>query len=93
MARAARAAVQEAINAGVYVSAGGPENQPVNIVATDGRSTKGLYSQAIGGFMLVDAPYARRRCGGLPRSPPPAAARKRSANRGRPRTRRDAPPG
>jgi hypothetical protein len=36
VARAARAAVQEAINAGVYVSAGGLENQPASIVATDG---------------------------------------------------------
>ena len=30
VARAARAAVQEAINAGVYVSAGGLENQPAS---------------------------------------------------------------
>jgi hypothetical protein len=54
VARAARAAVQEAINAGVYVSAGGLEDQPASIVATDGAVTDGP---------------------------------------GRPRTRRDAPPG
>jgi hypothetical protein len=39
VARAARAAVQEAINAGAYVSAGGLENQPASIVATDGAVT------------------------------------------------------
>ena len=56
VARAARAAVQEAINAGVYVSAGGLENQPASIVATDGAVTEGPYSQAIGGFTLLDVP-------------------------------------
>src|SRR6266536_3835651 len=56
VARAARAAAQEAINAGVYVSAGGLENQPACIVATDGAVTDGPYPQAIGGFTLVDVP-------------------------------------
>ena len=56
VARAAHAAVQEAINAGVYVSAGGLENQPASIVATDGAVTEGPYPQAIGGFTLVDVP-------------------------------------
>ena len=56
VARAARAAVQEAINAGVYVSAGGLENQPASIVATDGAVTDGPYPQAIGGFTLLDVP-------------------------------------
>ena len=56
VARAARAAVQEAINAGVYVSAGGLENQPASIVATDGAVTDGPYPEAIGGFALVDVP-------------------------------------
>ena len=56
VARAARAAVQEAINAGVYVSAGGLENQPASIVATDGTATDGPYPEAIGGFTLVDVP-------------------------------------
>ncbi len=56
VARAAHAAVQEAINAGVYVSAGGLENQPASIVATDGAITDGPYPQAIGGFTLLDVP-------------------------------------
>ena len=56
VARAAHAAVQEAINAGVYVSAGGLGNQPASIVATDGAVTDGPYPQAIGGFTLVDVP-------------------------------------
>ena len=56
VARAARAAVQEAINAGVYVSAGGLENQPASIVATDGAVTDGPYPEAIGGFTLVEVP-------------------------------------
>jgi hypothetical protein len=56
VARAARAAVQEAINAGVYVSAGGLEDQPASIVDTDGAVTDGPYPEAIGGFTLVDVP-------------------------------------
>jgi hypothetical protein len=56
VARAAHAAVQEAINAGVYVSAGGLKNQPASIVATDGAVTGGPYPEAIGGFTLVDVP-------------------------------------
>ena len=59
VARAARAAVQEAINAGVYVSAGGLENQPASIVATDGTVTDGPYPQTkelSGGFTVVDVP-------------------------------------
>jgi hypothetical protein len=54
--RAAHAVVQEAINAGVYVSAGGMENQPASIVATDGAVTDGPYPEAIGGFTLIDVP-------------------------------------
>ena len=56
VAKAARTAVQEVINAGVYVSAGGLEDQPASIVATDGTVTDGPYPQAIGGFTLVDVP-------------------------------------
>jgi hypothetical protein len=56
VARAARAAVQEAVSAGVYVSAGGLEDQPASIVATDGAVTDGPYPQAIGGFTLLDVP-------------------------------------
>jgi hypothetical protein len=56
VARAAHAAVQEAIDAGVYVSAGGLANQPASIVATDGAVTGGPYPEALGGFTLVDVP-------------------------------------
>jgi hypothetical protein len=56
VAKAAHAVVQEAINAGVYVSAGGLVNQPASIVATDGTVTDGPYPEAIGGFTLVEVP-------------------------------------
>ena len=56
VAGAAHAAVQEAINADVYVSAGGLENQPASTVATDGAVTDGPYPEAIGGFTLIDVP-------------------------------------
>src|SRR2546430_6149552 len=71
VARAARAAVQEAINAGVYVSAGGLEDQPASIVATDGAVTDGPYPPAIGGVPPPPPPpppAARR--GGGPDTPP-----------------------
>jgi hypothetical protein len=54
--KAAHAVVQEAVNAGVYVSAGGLANQPASIVATDGAVTDGPYPEAIGGYTLVDVP-------------------------------------
>src|ERR1022692_834028 len=44
------------INAGVYVSTGGLDNQPASIVATDGAITDGPYPEAIGGFTLIDVP-------------------------------------
>jgi hypothetical protein len=56
VAKAARAVVQEAISAGAYVSAGGLENQPASIVATDGSVTDGPRPEAVGGFTLVDVP-------------------------------------
>jgi hypothetical protein len=56
VARAARAAVREAVNAGVYVSASGLETQPASIVATDGAVADGPCPQAIGGFTLLDVP-------------------------------------
>jgi hypothetical protein len=56
VAKAAHAAVQEAINAGVFVLAGGLENQRASIVATDGTVTEGPYSEAIGGVTVVDVP-------------------------------------
>ena len=54
VARAAHAAVQEGINAGVYVSAGGLENQPASIVATDGTVTDGPKPDVISGITIVD---------------------------------------
>ena len=56
VARAARAAVQEAVNAGVYVAAGGLANRPASIVAAGGAVTDGPYPEAIGGFTLVEVP-------------------------------------
>ena len=56
VAKAAHAAVQEAMNAGVFVCTGGLEIQPASIVATDGAVTDGPYPQAIGGLTLVDVP-------------------------------------
>ena len=56
VARAAHAAVQEAIDAGVYVSAGGLASQPASIVAAGGAVTDGPYPEAIGGFTLVEVP-------------------------------------
>ncbi len=63
VAKAARAVVQEAINAGVYVSAGGLVNQPASIVATDGTLTDGPYPEAIGGFTLVEVPSGEEALG------------------------------
>ncbi len=56
VAGAAHAVVQEAVNAGVFVSAGGLEIQPASIAATDGAVTDGPYPEAIGGFTLIDVP-------------------------------------
>ncbi|MGH3186487.1 MAG: YciI family protein [Streptosporangiaceae bacterium] len=56
VAEAAHAVVQEAINAGVYVVAGGLQTQPASIVATGGTVTDGPYPDAIGGFTIVDVP-------------------------------------
>ena len=56
VAKAAHAAVQEAINASVFVLAGGLVNQPASIVAVDGTVTDGPYPEAIGGVTVVDVP-------------------------------------
>jgi hypothetical protein len=56
VARAAHAVVQEAVNAGVLVCAGGLEDQRASIVATDGTVTDGPYPEAIGGLTVVDVP-------------------------------------
>ncbi len=56
VAKAAHAVCQEAINAGVYVLAGGLEDQPASIVATDGTVADGPYPQAVSGLSVIDAP-------------------------------------
>ena len=56
VARSSHAVVQEAINAGVFVSSGGLENQKASIVATDGTVTDGPYPEAVGGLCVVEVP-------------------------------------
>jgi hypothetical protein len=56
VAEAAHAVVQEAINAGVYVVAGGLEDQPASIVATDGTVTDGPPPEFIAGVTVVEVP-------------------------------------
>jgi hypothetical protein len=56
VAKAAHAAVQQAVNAGVLVCAGGLEDQRASIVATDGTVTDGPYPEAIGGLTIVEVP-------------------------------------
>jgi hypothetical protein len=56
VANAARAVIQEAIDAGVFVCTGALENQPTSIVATDGTVTDGPYLEAVGGLTIVEVP-------------------------------------
>jgi hypothetical protein len=56
VAKAARAVCQEAINAGVYVLAGGLEDQPASVVSIDGTVTFGPNPDAIGGITVIDVP-------------------------------------
>jgi len=58
VAAAARAVVDQAVNAGVWVFGGGLHSQEeVSVVATDGTVTDGAESKAyIGGFSVVDVP-------------------------------------
>jgi len=56
VAEAAHAVVQEAVNAGVFVYAGGLEDRRASIVAIDGTVTDGPYPEAIGGLMVVEVP-------------------------------------
>jgi len=56
VAKAAHAVCQEAINAGVFVCAGGLEDRRASIVAADGTITDGPYPDAIGGVTVVDVP-------------------------------------
>ena len=54
VADAAHAVVQEAINAGVYLFAGGLADHRASIVAVDGTISEGPYPEAIGGVTLID---------------------------------------
>ena len=56
VARAAHAVCQEAIDAGVYVLAGGLEDQPASIVSIDGTVTDGAHPDVISGITIVDVP-------------------------------------
>ncbi|HEX4472122.1 MAG TPA: hypothetical protein VH085_09145 [Nocardioides sp.] len=56
VAKAAHAVCQEAINAGVYVLAGGLEDQPASVVATDGTVTDGPRPSVVSGVTIVDVP-------------------------------------
>jgi hypothetical protein len=56
VARAAHAVCQEAIDAGVYVLAGGLEDQPASFVAADGTVTDGPKPDVISGVTVVDVP-------------------------------------
>ena len=56
VAKAARAVVQEALDAGVYVLAGGLEDERASIVAPDGTVTDGPYPEAISGVTVVEVP-------------------------------------
>lgn len=54
VAAAAHAVCREVIDAGAFVMAGGLEDQPASIVASDGTVTDGPRPDAIGGIMVVD---------------------------------------
>jgi hypothetical protein len=59
VAKAAHAVVQKALNAGVYLFAGGLDFQRPSVVAPDGTVTGGPYLQTrdlSGGFTVVDVP-------------------------------------
>ena len=56
VAEAARAVVQQAMDAGVWVFGGGLANQKASIAATDGTVADGPYPDAIGGMSIVDVP-------------------------------------
>jgi hypothetical protein len=56
VAKAAHAVIQEAINAGVYLLAGGLETRRASIVATDAAVTDSPYLEAISGLTVVEVP-------------------------------------
>ena len=56
VAKDAHAVVQEIIDAGVYVMAGGVADEPSIVVAVDGSVSAGPHPDAIGGATVVDVP-------------------------------------
>ena len=54
VAKAAHAVVEEALHAGVYVLAGGLEDERASIVGTDGAVTEGPYPDFVGGLTVVE---------------------------------------
>ena len=58
VAKAAHAVVHEALNAGVYLFAGGLEFQRPSVVATDGTVTDGPFAESkeyLGGLWIIEA--------------------------------------
>jgi hypothetical protein len=56
VATAGHAVIQEAIDAGVYVLAGGLEDQRASIVAPDGTVIAGPYPEFVSGITVVEVP-------------------------------------
>ncbi len=56
VSKAAHAVIQEALNAGVYVLAGGLDDQRASIVATDGTASDGPFPEFVGGLTVVEVP-------------------------------------
>lgn len=54
VAKAAHAVIQEALDAGVYLFAGGLEDERATIVDTDGTVSDGSYLEAVGGVTVID---------------------------------------
>jgi hypothetical protein len=80
VARAAEEVVREAQEAGVWVYGAGLERQRASIVTTDGVVTDGPFPEtrrSSAGSRSSTCPHAAKRSSGPPRSPSPAAARKR----------------
>lgn len=56
VADAAHAVCREAIEAGVFVVAGGIVDEPSSVVAPDGSITEGARPESLGGFVIVEVP-------------------------------------
>ena len=56
VAKAAHAVCQEAIDAGVFVFAGGLLDQPASVVSIDGMVTDGARLDVVSGITIVDVP-------------------------------------